>query len=121
MEQITDFQGLKGKVISDVKQSGSDLYLRFTDGSFAVMTLEHLSEGFNTREIVSIDDYKKDKTEETLVELGIITKAEYEEACKEELIRYEERCSDREAKDLKRQEDAEREMLQKLQTKYRIN
>lgn len=120
MKQITDIEKLKGKIIIDAIQDSSDLWLKFSDNSFVVLVVNDITEGFGYRkEEVSLDQYGKDKTEYTLVKLGLITKQEHKDACDAEEKEQEKREQEREQKERKRIEEYELEQLKKLSDKYK--
>ena len=120
MKQITDIEKLKGKTITDAIQDSYDLWLKFSDNSFAVLVVNDITEGFGYRkEEVSLDQYGKDKTEYTLVKLGLITEQEYKDACDAEEKESQKREQEREEKERKRVEEYELEQLKKLSDKYK--
>ncbi len=122
MKQLFEEKELIGKTISMVlmpKESYQDMWIKFTDNSFAVFDTEDRTEGFGQeRRIRVISDWEKDNTNEELVELGLITKSQHELALEEEEKRYEKERSERDAVEQKRIEDYEKEQLAKLKTKY---
>jgi hypothetical protein len=117
--EITKLKDLKGKTIIDTKMNCGDLWVKFSDNTFAVFIVNDITEGFGYRkEEVNLYQYGKDKTEYTLVELGLITKQEYENACKEEELRYKKREEEREKDEQERIKRIELEQLDKLSKKY---
>ncbi len=122
MKQLFEEKELIGKTIAQVlmpKESYQDMWIKFTDNSFAVFDTEDRTEGFGQeRRILVISDWEKDNTNEELVELGLITKAEHKYALEEEEKRYKKERAERDAVEQKRIEDYEKEQLAKLKTKY---
>lgn len=122
MKQLFEEKELIGKTIAMVlmpKESYQDMWIKFTDNSFVVIDTEDRTEGFGQeRRIRVISDWEKDNTNEELVELGLITKSEYELALYEEEKRYEKERRERDAIEQKRIEDYEKEQLAKLKKKY---
>ena len=122
MKQLFEQKDLIGKTIAQVlmpKESYQDMWIKFTDNSFAVFDTEDRTEGFGQEKCIRvISDWKKDNTNEELVELGLITKSQHELALEEKEKRHEKERSERYAVEQKRIEDYEREQLAKLKTKY---
>ena len=122
MKQIFETKDLIGKTIMQIilpKETYNDTWIKFTDNSFVVFDTEDRTEGFGQeRRIQVISDWEKDNTNEELVELGLITKDEYEFAIKQEEIKSEERQKQRDYEEKKRIEKHEKEQLDKLRTKY---
>ena len=117
--EITKLKDLKGKTIIDTKINCGDLWVKFSDNTFAVFIVNDITEGFGYRkEEVNLYQYGKDKTEYTLVELGLITKQEYENACEEEELQYKKREEEREKEEQERIKRIELEQLYKLSKKY---
>jgi hypothetical protein len=117
--EIKNIHELKGKTISDLKLDCSELWLKFTDNTFAVLVVNDITEGFgHTRNEVNINQYSKDKTDHTLVDLGLISENEYKEACKQEEIEYQKRQEERENQEKERVKNYELEQLGKLKSKY---
>lgn len=120
MKQIIDIEKLKGKTITDVIQDSYDLWLKFSDNSFAVLVVNDITEGFGySKEEVNLDQYGKDNTDYTLVKLGLITEKEYKYACDLYEKEEEKREQQREEKERKRIEEYELEQLKKLSDKYK--
>lgn len=124
MKQLFKQKELIGKTIEQVlmpKETYQDMWIKFTDSSFAVFDTEDRTEGFGQERCVRIiSDCEKDNTNEELVELGFITKAEHKLALEEEDERYEKRRIERDIIEQKRIEDYEIEQLDKLKKKYGI-
>lgn len=122
MKQLFEQKELIGKTIAQVlmpKESYQDMWIKFTDNSFAVFDTEDRTEGFGYEKRVRvICEWEKDNTDEELVELGLITKDEHELALEDEDKKYEKERSERDAIEQKRIENLEKEQLAKLKTKY---
>jgi hypothetical protein len=119
--EITNLKDLKGKTISDTKIHLGELWVKFSDNTFAVFIVNDITEGFGyIKEEVNLYQYGKDKTEHTLLELGLITKQEYDQACEEEELRYKKREEEREKEEQERIKRIELEQLEKLSKKYGI-
>ena len=117
--EIKNIHELKGKTISDLKLDCSELWLKFTDNTFAVLVVNDITEGFgHTRNEVNINQYSKDKTDHTLVDFGMISQNEYKEACEQEEIEYRKRQEERENQEKERVKNYELEQLEKLKSKY---
>ena len=117
--EIKNIDKLKGKTISDLKLDCSELWLKFTDNTFAVLIVNDITEGFgHTRNEVNINQYGKDNTDHTLVDLGLISETEYKEACEQEEIEYQKRQEERDNKEKQRIKNIELEQLEKLKSKY---
>ena len=114
-KEITNLKDLKGKTIVDTKMDCGDLWIKFSDNTFAVFIVNDITEGFGHRKKeVNLYQYGKDETEHTLVELGLITEQEYQKACEEEELRYKKR----EKEEQERIKRIELEQLEKLSKKY---
>jgi hypothetical protein len=120
MKNITKIKDLRGRTIVDTKTYCGDLWLKFSDNSFAVLVVNDITEGFGYRkEEVNLYQYGKDKTEYTLVKIGLITEQEYKIACYEEEKENEKRQQERQEEERKRIEQHELEHLKKLSDKYK--
>ncbi|AGO48542.1 hypothetical protein Phi18:3_gp030 [Cellulophaga phage phi18:3] len=118
-KEITELKDLKGKTIVDTKMSCGELWIKFSDDTFAVFIVNNITEGFgHTKEEVNLYQYGKDETEHTLLELGLITKQEYEKACKDEELRYKKLEEKREKEQQDRIKRIELEQLENLSKKY---
>lgn len=118
---IKNINELKGKTITDVKLYSGELWLKFTDKTFTVLVVNDITEGFEyTKNEVNIYQYDKDNTEHTLVDLGIISEKEYEEACKQEELEYQKRQEERNNQEKERIKNIELEQLEKLKSKYEL-
>jgi hypothetical protein len=92
MDELTKICQLKGKTIVDIKLDCGELWLKFKDNTFAVFVVNDITEpyGFEKKE-VNINQFLKDKTDHTLVDLNLISEKEYKEACIKEEIEYQKR------------------------------
>lgn len=119
MNQIKTFEELKGKTIVDFKTSHEELWLKFSDNSFTALEIQFSIQGFgDTQNSIGVSKYDACKTEEILVDFGIITRQEFLVACD-----LEEKNDERLRKmmieeDAKRYEEAELLQLKKLKEKY---
>jgi hypothetical protein len=117
--EIKKIDELKGKTISDFKLDCGDLWLKFTDNTFAVLVVNSITKGFgHTKHEVNINQYGKDNTDNTLVDLGLISETEYKEACEQEEIEYKKRQDERDKEEKERIKKIELEQLEKLKSKY---
>jgi len=117
--EIKNIKELKGKTIYDLKLSCGDLWLKFTDNTFAVLVVNDITEGFGyTKNEVNINQYGKDNTDHTLVDLSLISENEYKEACEQEEIEYQKRQDERDKQEKERIKNIELEQLEKLKSKY---
>jgi len=67
-----------------IYESFGDVYISFTDGTFIILTIEDRHDGFAySSPRVGVQDYLSD-TDEGLLNIGVITRAEYDEALLEE-------------------------------------
>lgn len=117
--EITKLKDLKGKLIVDVSSKEDELWLKFSDDTFAVLVIRDIIEGFgHTRTKIALNKYGTYKYNPTVLELALISKEEYEKACIEkdkldEIYRQEQ---------IKAREDwitkLELEQLEKLKSKY---
>lgn len=117
--EIRNIDELKGKTISDIKPNCGDLWLKFSDNTFAVLVVNDTTEGFgHTRNEVNIDKFGRGETDHMLVDLGIISKEEHEEACQREEEEYRKRQEVKDRLERERTENIELEQLEKLKFKY---
>lgn len=117
--EINNIKELKGKTISDLKLDCGDLWLKFADNTFAVLVVNDITEGFGyTRNEVNINQYSKDKTDHTLVDLGLISENEHKEACNQEEVEYQKRQDERDRQEKEIIKNIELEQLEKLKSKY---
>lgn len=90
MKQIISVNDLIGKTISKVLLSEPELWIKFTDNSFAVFDIEDRTEGFGyTKSATVLSDWQKDATNIELVKLDIVTLSEHKKAVQEEENRWE--------------------------------
>lgn len=118
-KQIKKLEELKGKQISNLFIYCDELYLKFSDNTFAVLIPKNITEGFGSAKTeVNIEEYDIDKSNKILVENGIISEEEYLEALKkeEELEKELEEKYKREHQE--RIEKYELEQLRILKQKY---
>ena len=119
MKQIYNIKEIKDKIIINSMLSQGELYQVYSDNSFIVFTIEDVSEGFqHSKEEICINRFEKNKDDETLLKLGIITKQEYNEAVKQEEIRFEEYCNKQDENDKLRVTEIELNQLKNLKEKY---
>jgi len=119
INEITKLKDLKGKTIVDTKMYCGELWVKFHDNTFAVFIVNDITKGFGYRkEEVNLYQYGKDETEHTLLELGLITKQEYDKACEEEELRCKKQEVEREKEEQDRIKRIELEQLDKLSKKY---
>ena len=120
MIEIREIEQLKGKTIIDTYNHMDELWLKFSDGSFAVLVVEDISEPYGHRkEQISLNHYSKDNTDRPFVELGFITEDEWVKALREEEIEFEKYRSEQQEKEKKRIEEYELEQLRNLEEKYK--
>lgn len=120
LKEIKELSNLNGKTIVDTKQDCGNLWIKFSDNSFTVLSIIDNTVGFGYKnEEVNIYQYGIDKTEHTLVELGLISESEYKKACEEEELEYKRLDSERSERVNKLNEDAELVELKRLSEKYK--
>jgi len=68
--------------------------------------------------VLATVQYGKDNTDNTLVDLGLISETEYKEACEQEEIEYKKRQDERDKEEKERIKKIELEQLEKLKSKY---
>lgn len=119
MKQIISLNDLIGKTISKVLLSEPELWVKFTDNSFAVFDVEDRTEGFgHTKSATVLSDWGKDATSMELVSLDLITLSEHENAVREEENKWELNRKEEEQKQQSEIEKLEREQYEKLSKKY---
>ncbi len=119
MNQLVKHSELIGKTISQLLNSGNDIWIKFTDDSFVIFDTDNYSSGFSyDNDVRVICDDIKDNTSMELVELGLITKIQYEIALKEEEDRHEQERLKRDLEYKNKIEEQEKELLNKLKNKY---
>ena len=117
--EIKIIDELKGKTISDLKLDCGELWLKFTDNTFVVLVVNDITKGFEyTRTEVNINQYGKDNTDHTLVDLGLISENEHKEACEQEEFKYQKRQEELDNQEKERIKNIELEQLEKLKSKY---
>lgn len=120
--QIKNKEDLIGKTILSIyipKNTYEEPTILFTDGSFVAFTIEDHTEGFGyTKKYINIEKHNLNNTDKELLEVGIISKQEYEEALKLEDIEREKRQKEYDLKEKERIKLYELEQLEKLKTKY---
>jgi hypothetical protein len=124
MRQLFKQEQLIGKTITQVimpEGSDSDLWIKFTDDSFVVIQVVDRTQGFGqTQNVIVISDWEKDNTDKELVELGFITRYQYDQAIGDyEKILERDRLR-RETENKERIEEYEKEQLAQLKAKYDI-
>ena len=119
MKQIFEEKDLKGKTIESTLTSGEEFWMKFTDGSFAVLDIQYEGTGFGYSDNnIIVSEWQKDNTDRELVTLGIITKEEYANATTEQELRYEKQRAKEQELLLKEQEKAELSLYAKLKSKF---
>ncbi len=121
MKQLINETEFIGKTISKViipKDSYQNMWIAFTDKSFAVFDISNISTGFNTEDAITLSTYVSDNTNKELVELGLITKEQYELAIAEDEEKYKQHSIKRAAEDALIKEQYEKKQLAKLKEKY---
>ena len=119
--EIESLEELNGKMISDIKSTDGDLWLKFTDNTFVVLIVKDITEGFRIdRNKVDICEYNHDNTCHILVELGIITEEEYKQACEKEEMEYEKRQEEHDKQEQERIRETELKRLEELRSKYNL-
>ena len=117
--QILTIEGLVGKKIYKCVYSCGDLYIRFLDNTFSVLTIRDTTEGFGyEQQEVKVDDYGTNKSDFALVELGLVTKSEYEESCKNDEMDRETDRLQRQKEDEEFIKEIELKKLKELKSKY---
>ncbi len=122
MKQLFEQPELIGKTISQIlipETSYQNLFIKFTDNSFVVFEKEDATNGYGyPREIIIISDMKVDNTYPELVELGLVTKKDYECAIQQEETKYEQEEISKSLNKKISIETEEKELLKKLKNKY---
>lgn len=121
MKQLFEVKKMVGKTVKKTcwGYNERELWIRFTDDTFIVIRSTSRSEGFgHSYDVIEIDDIPADNTDHSLVNLGLITKSEYNYAIEERDKKYE-------LEKLKQQEEQEEHnreeellLLKKLKEKY---
>ena len=119
MKQLLSIEDLSGKTISKTLLSEPELWMKFTDNSFAVFDIEDRTEGFgHTKSAVVLSDWKKDGTNIELVNLEIISLSEHKKAIKDNELATDIRQQERDKEQQSQIEKLEKEQLKKLSEKY---
>lgn len=117
--QLKTIDSLIGKTIDKVILDNDDLWIRFSNNEFTVLTVKDQTEGFgHSKSCIDIDEWSKDETESNLVKLGIITSNDHQKALEKEEEEYRNRKALEKQKfeeDLKK---SELEHLNYLKSKY---
>jgi len=117
--EIKNLAALKGKTIIEVKNEGGELWLKFSDNTFAVMVVNDITESFGyTKTEVNLYKYGKDKTDHILVDFGLISENEYKLACHQEELEFKNRIAERVNAENERLKKYELWQLENLKTKY---
>ena len=122
MNQLFKIEDTIGKTIEKVSMPitwVNDMFIKFTDGSFIILTKEDTSEGFDSdRYVICVNDSEADKTDTELFELGVITLDEHKNALYKQQERYAELDRQREITEAKRIQEYELKQLEDLKKKY---
>lgn len=121
LKQILDYNDMVGKTITGIQQDESidDLYIKFSDGSFAILDIQQNHDRFSGYgDRIKVTDYKTDETDINLVDLGIITKEEHQVAIAELKLKEAERLKELRARIEKEARDKDLELLRELKEKY---
>ena len=117
--QLKTLDSLLGKTIDKVILDNNDLWIRFTNNEFTVLTVKDQTEGFgHSNFCIDIDEWSKDETESTLVKLGIITSSEHQKAIEKEEEDYRNRKALENQKKIDDLKKSELEQLNYLKSKY---
>lgn len=119
MKQLFEEKELIGKTISKTHFSGDELWIRFIDDSFVIFKSTCESYGFDYSDYyLKISDYKIDNTCHELVDLGLITKKEYDKAVKVENRKWEKENEIRIKESKEKHIAEELQLLNELKQKY---
>ena len=117
--QIKNIEGIVGKTIEKTLLDYSDLYLKFTDSTFTILRIIDDTEGYGyANNHVGVSDWEAKPTDSNLVELGIISKKENEDAIEKQELEYKKMEEFEEAEYKKRIEEQEKKQLEILNKKY---
>lgn len=119
INKVIDEKDLIGKTIESVHKEYGDMYLKFTDGTYAEFHLTNNSSGFSYgSDSVELSEHLDDANTSILVGMGIISNDDYIFAKKD----YDRRVREAsEQDDLQRTyfaEKEEREQYEKLKKKF---
>lgn len=121
MKQLFNFKDMVNKTIkkSCSGYSENELWIRFTDDTFIIIRAINRSEGFGqSYEVIEVDEYPADNTEQSLVDLGFITAKEHDYAIEERDKKYELERQQREKEQEEENKQRELLLLKKLKDKY---
>lgn len=119
MKQIKDKDLVKGKTIKKMHTADDELFISFTDDTFAIFVIKEETEGFGfTRSSITVSEDDADFCNSGLIEIGVISDEEHRKAWEEFDRRMDEERAeyDKKVKD----EHEMREVLeyQRLKKKY---
>lgn len=119
MKQIFNKEELINKTIAATENDGDEMYIKFTDNSFVVLKHSYTGSGFGYNEYkIVISDYPEEKTNDILLNLGIVSQKEYDKAC---LLAEEEEQKRIEAyyeKEKQQQLEYEKKVYEELKEKF---
>jgi hypothetical protein len=122
MKQLKKLKEIKGKTISDFTQSNDDLYIKFDDNSFIILTVDDQSEPYGyPQNVIEVDSFDAGEDDQLLVELGIVSKKQFNQAIKKREEREKIFWKEREELERKRIEEEELKILKTLKEKYEKN
>jgi hypothetical protein len=122
MKQLFEPEELIGKTIEktiiDLDEC-EDWWIKFTDGSFVILGVRNLARAsYEHHEAIFISNDKAENTDEQLVDLGIITQAQYEEAWIKRHEANDLKHKEEERIRLERIDAVEREQYERLKKKF---
>ena len=122
MKQLFESTELIGKTVSEIimpKNHLGDMWIKFSDDSFVIIKHESYQEGYGSNyDYVGIEDMEQGAENSELLELGLITKKEYDDALIAQEKKYEQWRIENDQRQKKDQEQYEKSMLGKLKEKY---
>jgi len=119
LNEIKTLSALKGKTIVDTIQHQDELYLKFSDTSFAVLIILDITQGFGyTNQEININQFPKDTTDPALLVLRLITQDQYDTACHKQKLAYERQEAQQKSADQARIKTLELRQLNDLKIKY---
>ena len=122
MEQLFKQEDLIGKTITQTIMCDDEVWIKFTDESFVVIDIKtEYGPGFGgyNHQRVVISECEMTNTSQPLVDLGLITKKDYDFAWEQEEIKTQARIKERDEEMKKDIEIHEREQLKELELKYK--
>lgn len=120
MEKIDTLEELKGKTIVNIKQDLDDLWITFSDGTFTILTMKDVTEGFGyTKQKIDISVYDPDETSEICLELGLINEEDHKKAVLKEDEDEKIRLKQREGLEKERIRELELKQFEVLKNKYK--